>query len=571
MSDFKLAEISHLKGEFMANLLDWNTLDHKVRAYLSPESGIDSKQKAFPILMVSSLLVISDEEAEDSITDGSKDRGVDAVYVDDREGRNSIHIFQFKYVDNFENTKKNFPSGEIDKLVSFFDDLLDLNESLESTCNPILWNKVKEMWAALNKPQPSIEVHFCGNTLEMQGAEKERANTSLGKFKYFNVHHHSLDSIVEMFVEKKTEVIDNQIQVVDKDYFDRTDGSIRGLICTVEASEIVRIITDPDDPASVKKEIFNDNVRVYLSRTNKINRKIIETALSDNSPLFWYLNNGITITCDSFSYPKGKRAPIIELKNIQIVNGGQTSNALFEASQLSPEKLDDVLILVRIIESKSQPVSLAIAESTNSQTPIKSRDLRSNDDIQKKLSEAFEGMGLFYERKLSQYSDKPKKEKIDALTAGQAHLAYGLDLPEVAKKDRGRIFSDLYDQVFTDELIADQLLVSINILNAIEAVKKGLQSAIRRQSFFNLDHLFLIDGTYHVLFAVGQICDERNIDRLNYEEAVKLVPQAIGYISELVNEAQERDKSFSFNRYFKDAKTKTKIASFVQNKERELE
>ncbi|WP_408539176.1 AIPR family protein, partial [Salmonella enterica] len=143
---------------------------------------------------------------------------------------------------------------------------------------------------------------------------------------------------------------------------------IRGLICTVEASEIVRIITNPENPKEVRKEIFNDNVRVYLSRTNKINRRIIETALSDRSPLFWYLNNGITVTCDSFSYIKGKRAPLVELKNIQIVNGGQTSNALFEASLNSEERLEDVLILVRIIETKSQPVSLAIAESTNSQT-----------------------------------------------------------------------------------------------------------------------------------------------------------------------------------------------------------
>lgn len=552
----------------MANLLDWNTLDHKVKAYLDPENGVDIEQKAFPILMVSSLLGVSDEEAEDSITDGSKDRGVDAVFIDDRDGRNSIHVFQFKYVDNFENTKKNFPSGEIDKLVSFFDDLLDLNKSLEDTCNPILWNKVKEMWAALDKPKPSIEVHFCGNTLPMQDGEKDRADTSLGKFKYFNVHHHSLDSIVEMFVDKKSAIINDQIQVVDKDYFDRTDGSIRGLICTVEASEIVRIITDPEDPASVQKEIFNDNVRVYLSRTNKINRKIIETALSEDNPLFWYLNNGITITCDSFSYPKGKRAPIVELKNIQIVNGGQTSNALFEASQVAPEKLDDVLILVRVIETKSQPVSLAIAESTNSQTPIKSRDLRSNDDIQKKLEEAFEGMGLFYERKLSQHSDKPKQNRIDALTAGQAHLAYGLELPEVAKKDRGRIFSDLYDQVFTDELLADELLCSLKILNIIEAQKKSLQSAIRKQEEFNTEQLFLIDGAYHVLFAIGQIGDEREIERLNFEEAVKLVPVAVGYIAELVKETQGKDESFSFNRYFKDAKTKTKVASFIQNKER---
>ena len=114
----------------MANLLDWNTLDHKVKAYLDEENGIDTEQKAFPILMVASLLGVSDEEAEDSITDGSKDRGVDAVFIDDRDGRNAIHVFQFKYVNTFENTKKNFPSGEIDKLVSFFDDVLDLNKSL---------------------------------------------------------------------------------------------------------------------------------------------------------------------------------------------------------------------------------------------------------------------------------------------------------------------------------------------------------------------------------------------------------------------------------------------------------
>jgi hypothetical protein len=451
--------------------------------------------------------------------------------------------------------------------VSFFDDLLDVNKSLESTCNPILWNKVKEMWVALDKPKPSIEVHFCGNTLPMHEEERDRANASLGKFKYFNVHHHSLDSIVGMFVDKKSASINNQIQVVDKDYFDRTDGSIRGLICTVEAAEVVRIITDPEEPSTVQKEIFNDNVRVYLSRTNKINRKIIEAALSEENPLFWYLNNGITITCDSFSYPKGKRAPIVELKNIQIVNGGQTSNALFEASQIAPEKLGDVLILVRIIETKSQSVSLAIAESTNSQTPIKSRDLRSNDDIQKKLEEAFDGMGLFYERKLSQHSDKPKLNRIDALTAGQAHLAYGLELPEVAKKDRGRIFSDLYDQVFTDEILADELLCSLKILNAIEAVKKNLQSAIRKQENFDTNQLFLIDGAYHVLFTVAQICDEREIDRLDYEKAVKLIPEALSYIAELVKITQDKDESFSFNRYFKDAKTKTKIASYVQNRE----
>jgi hypothetical protein len=61
----------------VANLLDWNTLGHRVKSYLDPDNGIDIEQKAFPILMVASLLSVSDEEAEDSITDGSKDRGVE--------------------------------------------------------------------------------------------------------------------------------------------------------------------------------------------------------------------------------------------------------------------------------------------------------------------------------------------------------------------------------------------------------------------------------------------------------------------------------------------------------------
>jgi hypothetical protein len=55
--------------------------------------------------MVSSILETSYEEAEDSIADGGQDRGVDAVFTDERNGKNSIHIFQFKYVNSFDNTK----------------------------------------------------------------------------------------------------------------------------------------------------------------------------------------------------------------------------------------------------------------------------------------------------------------------------------------------------------------------------------------------------------------------------------------------------------------------------------
>ena len=224
-----------------------------------------------------------------------------------------------------------------------------------------------------------------------------------------------------------------------------------------------------------------------------------------------------------------------------------------------------MLILVRIIETKSQSVSLSIAESTNSQTPIKSRDLRSNDDIQKKLEEAFEGMGLYYERKLKQHQDYPKNVRVDALIASQAYLAYGLELPEVAKKDRGRIFSDLYDTVFTDDLTADDLLIPFRILELIEKEKKKLQRSIREQKNFDKSKMFLIDGAYHVLFGLAQLCEKAGERRLNYDFAKEKISDAINLVADIVQKEQETDESFSFNRFFKDAKTKVKIAAYIQS------
>jgi hypothetical protein len=544
----------------MANLLDWNTLEHKVKSYIDPDSEVHSLQKAFPILMVATILEVSDEEAEDAITDGPSDRGCDAIFIDDRDGKNTVHIFQFKYVNSFDKTKANFPSNEIDKLATLINDILDQDKKLKTNCNPLLWSKIKDIWAALDRPSPNVEVHFCSNTKKMVSTEQERAVSAFGKYKYFHVHHHGLDEAVGLLVSAKTVVINDKIQVVDKNYFDRTDGSVRGLICTVEALEVVRLITDPDHPDKVRPSVFNDNVRIYLSKNNKINRKIIETATSDNGPLFWYRNNGITITCDSFSYPSGKRAPFVELSNLQIVNGGQTSNALFEAKRQDNDCLADVLVLVRIIETKDQDISISIAESTNSQTAIKTRDLRSNDDTQKKLEEAFEAMGLFYERKTKQHSQEKRDLRIDALLAGQAHLSYGLDLPEVAKKDRGRIFSDLYEQVFSDEVTADHLLTAYRLLKQIEKRKRTLQSSIRKGETFSAKNLFLIDGAHHVLFAVGQLADKRGIDRLSLDIVSKLIPESVSCISKLVASEQASDEAFSFNRFFKDAKTKNKIA-----------
>ena len=48
------------------------------------------------------------------------------------------------------------------------------------------------------------------------------------------------------------------------------------------------------------------------------------------------------MTCDRFSYPRETRAPVIEVENVQVVNGGQTLHALFDALQEEHAKLSPI-------------------------------------------------------------------------------------------------------------------------------------------------------------------------------------------------------------------------------------
>ena len=221
------------------------------------------------------------------------------------------------------------------------------------------------------------------------------------------------------------------------------------------------------------------------------------------------------------------------------------------------------MVLGRVYETRTRDITSEIAEATNSQTPINTRDLHSNDDIQKKLEESFLDQGLFYERKYRQHSEKPRKNRIDALAAGQALLAYSIGYPEVAKKDRARVFRDLYDSVFNNYLTTQQLLVPLRLYEVIQARKRELQGKIRNNKTFDASLLFLIDGGYHVLFAIYELCEAKSVDPFDLAHSQKLIPAAIKLVKQLVDDEIEADEAFTTNRYFKDAKTKTQVQRAV--------
>jgi hypothetical protein len=99
-------------------------------------------------------------------------------------------------------------------------------------------------------------------------------------------------------------------------------------------------------------------------------------------------------------------------------------------------------------------------------------------------------------------------------------------MPGVAGKDRGKIFGELYDQIFTGDTTASAILAPTRVFQAIESRKSRLQRAIRTASEYRQSHLYLIDGAYHVLYAVGLLMSKQGDDKEDVAQARRLVGRA---------------------------------------------
>ena len=546
----------------MANKHDWNVVESKINRTKKENRSLgNSRSKAFSALAISTILDIDIDKAIAANTDGSHDLGIDAVVI---KG-NKIHLFQMKCGETVRQLNTNFNSTEIDKASSYLVNFLGGNRKAFESANEEIKQKTFEAMKVASNSKSKIIVYFVCNTAGLTDSQLERASTVINKEDdAVKFEMYDLDRLADKFLKMRTPHLNREIMVAGKRFYRQKHKNIKSLVCTVAAKDIVKMIASKSDSDNVELDIFDQNVRVYLKPSNKNNRKIIESAITEDNHMFWYQNNGITMTCDKFIKGAIDDSPKIGLKNVQIVNGGQTSISLFEVAKDDPEKIKDVLVPVRIIETGSEDVKILIAESTNSQTPITPRDLRANDRRQRQLQDIFFDIGYLYERKNNEFKGKKKDIRIDALSAGQAYLAYELERPDIAKANRGRVFGDLYDDVFTDGLKAEHLLVAVQLRNLISAKKTILLRKIKIKEDLIDSENSLIEGAFHILFALRKILERKGVDVWNYEEGKNYLNEAIDIVYEVYQDAKLTETNFSSNRFFKNTHTKELIADRIE-------
>lgn len=551
----------------MADLSSFSVISAKVNKY-KDDFSLENVGVAFDWVALEAVLKLNEDEIGDAITDGSMDGGIDAIHIANRD----IHVFTCKYATTFDKSKNNFPDADIDNLLVTMDRIYSQTLA-KGDVNEALWEKVRAIWDLFetdpsNQGPLNFKYYVCSNKEKLVAHAQKKFETHLDKYRYVEYFYIDQEELTSKLIENKYKKVDGSVTFIQKEYFQRSDGPLQGIVATVAASDLIKLVEDPDNPGQINENAFNDNARIYFKLRNPINKDIYDTALSDENYEFWYLNNGVTIICDECSYTPNQRSPRVVLKNLQIVNGGQTTHSLFEAYQTDREKIDDVLVLVRICQTKDRGISEKISETTNSQTPVHSRDLRSNERIQKYLEDEFMTLGYFYERKKNQYINEPKNKRLDNELLGQIYLAYYLDMPSEAKNQKYLVFDDKkYGDIFNEETTAAKLLLPYRVYLPLVEKKNDIQKRKRAKSPINEIEAFVSRATFHILNGVRFIAERDLLDLRILEDVNKAIDKSIQYVEEVVlEEIKNRGDKYTHDKFFKENRTDKIIRDHILGK-----
>lgn len=185
-------------------------------------------------------------------------------------------------------------------------------------------------------------------------------------------------------------------------------------------------------PATVLAELYGkygsrlleQNVRSFLQVRGNVNKGIRATIMNDPEMFFAY-NNGITATArDVETAETANGAVINSLKDLQIVNGGQTTASLFHTNRKDKASLENIFVQMKlsvIDEEKSEEVVPRISEYANTQNKVNAADFFSNHPFHVRMegfsrrlwAPAQQGAQRetkwFYERARGQYADAQSK------------------------------------------------------------------------------------------------------------------------------------------------------------------
>ncbi len=449
-----------------------------------------SRDRAFCHFALQLLYELDDDDAEAACSFSAADNGgIDAFWQDEDGGRVVIALARYNAKGNLRVDRR--PVTEMTSLWSWL--------SQPSKGSSRLHSQLAQPAAALAQAleeNPKLQTELLA---VVAGTPTPTATKQVDEF---NAEHSALG--VELRLVGIPELTDadltrrsidagpiaSPITLELRQYFEeppQQDG-VPTLVASINGQQLATI------EQQYRFQLFQRNVRYQLS--GKINENIDRTLKRpDGRRHFWYYNNGISIVCDEYKLDRKKKT--VEVHNLQIVNGCQTTTTLSANAANLSDPSSAAVVLVRIIASDSDDLQRDITIYNNRQNAVKDRDLLSNDLCQGRLQREFEMLHppWFYERKRGGWkaeiaSNTNRREVfgnriINNEKAAQAALAFHHD-PGDARARKRLLFvtrkddpAGFYDLLFDESTTPEWLLVPFLVDKFVAARKNEYTRKLR--------------------------------------------------------------------------------------------
>jgi hypothetical protein len=378
-------------------------------------------------------------ETKADITDGADDKQIDAIYVND--DLNTVYIIQGKFIG-----ADTIDAEPLREILSSWVQLKDLVR-LQETANNKLKQKLAEVAIAFDDDY-DIEfelittaklTHQAQNDLflfqkELAESDELSANIRL-------IDSDELKHRYDYAVEKENPVISHTLELQENRYIELTLAGTNVIIASLPLKDCLSF------PGIKDGTLFQKNVRQSLGLNNQVNKGIKNTIYNDGKDFFFF-HNGITALCNKMEFNKETRKLI--LRGLSVVNGCQSLNTILSCSE-KIKTIDDAYIMFRFYEIPQRERADRISISTNSQSSIKPRDLRSNDKRVLNLKRSFEQKYnegyLKTKRGEMPPANKNKDIVLDLSDLGKYLISWHSQRPNIAYGET-KLFDKYFEQLF---------------------------------------------------------------------------------------------------------------------------
>ncbi|WP_203340233.1 AIPR family protein [Planococcus beijingensis] len=309
------------------------------------------------------------------------------------------------------------------------------------------------------------------------------------------------------------------------------------------------------------QKLFEQNVRTFLQFKGNVNKGIKNT-IEYQPDMFFAYNNGITATASSVE--TDNKGNIVKIQNLQIVNGGQTTSAIYASKRNLKKNVSDISVQMKLTvvkkEGDQSNFVSKISEYANTQNKVNKSDFFSNSPFHLEMKDYSKRVWVpatngsqrrthwFYERVRGEYLNEqayltkaektrfqlenPKNQMLDKTFLAKSENSW-MQKPQVVAKGAQYSFADFADYV-TSQLEKNNKVIT--------------------ESYFK--------------DVVARVILFRNIEKIVsdanwYENAFRaqIVTYTMAYLSYIV---EKKDKFFNFQRIWETQKLPRDVYNAIE-------